>query len=119
MAHDHSHAHHAHAHTHAPRRDGERRLFWVLVLTAVFMVAEVVGGVLSGSLALIADAGHMLSDTAALALAWAAFRVARRPHDEKRSSPPLGPGTACANAAAVTNAVSVRRVGRSIAVQRS
>ena len=84
MSHDHAH-HPPHGHAHGVRRDGERRLFWVLVLTAAFMVAEVVGGVLSGSLALIADAGHMLSDTAALGLAWMAFRVARRPHDEKRS----------------------------------
>jgi cobalt-zinc-cadmium efflux system protein len=60
-------------------------MFWVLVLTGGFMVVEAVGGWLAGSLALIADAGHMLSDTAALALAWAAFRIGRRPHDEKRT----------------------------------
>jgi cobalt-zinc-cadmium efflux system protein len=56
-----------------------------LVLTAVFMVAEVAGGIAAGSLALLADAGHMLTDTASLTLAWAAFRVGRRPHDAKRS----------------------------------
>jgi len=60
-------------------------MFWVLVLTAAFMVAEAIGGWLAGSLALIADAGHMLSDTAALGLAWAGFRMARRPSDAKRS----------------------------------
>jgi cobalt-zinc-cadmium efflux system protein len=60
-------------------------MFWVLVLTGGFMVVEAVGGWLAGSLALIADAGHMLSDTAALALAWAAFRIGRLPHDEKRT----------------------------------
>ncbi len=60
-------------------------MFWVLLLTGGFMVVEAAGGWLAGSLALIADAGHMLSDTAALALAWAAFRVGRRPHDDKRS----------------------------------
>jgi cobalt-zinc-cadmium efflux system protein len=81
----HDHAHHGHAHRAPSGRDGERRVFWVLLLTAGFMVVEAVGGWLAGSLALIADAGHMLSDTAALALAWAAFRVARRPHDGKRS----------------------------------
>ena len=42
------------------------------------MVVEAVGGVLSGSLALLADAGHMLTDAAALALAYAAFRFGRR-----------------------------------------
>lgn len=49
------------------------------------MVAEVVGGYLSGSLALIADAGHMLTDTVALFLAWLGFRLGRRPADSKRS----------------------------------
>jgi cobalt-zinc-cadmium efflux system protein len=78
-------AHGGHAHPFPVAADGERRLLWVLVLTAVFMVAEAIGGWLAGSLALIADAGHMLSDTAALGLAWAAFRVARRPSDPKRS----------------------------------
>jgi cobalt-zinc-cadmium efflux system protein len=48
------------------------------VLTASFMVAEVIGGLLSGSLALIADAGHMLTDAVALALAWAGFYFGKR-----------------------------------------
>lgn len=50
-----------------------------LVVTAAFMIVEVVGGILSGSLALLADAGHMLTDTMALALAAMAFHVSRRP----------------------------------------
>ncbi|MCW5698404.1 MAG: cation transporter [Rhodospirillales bacterium] len=49
------------------------------------MVVEVVGGVVSGSLALLSDAGHMLTDFAALALAWFAFRIARRKPDLRRS----------------------------------
>jgi cobalt-zinc-cadmium efflux system protein len=56
-----------------------------MLLTGGFMAVEVVGGVLSGSLALIADAGHMLTDTAALGFAWIAFRLARRPADPQRS----------------------------------
>ncbi|WP_297577143.1 cation diffusion facilitator family transporter [Devosia sp.] len=56
-----------------------------LVLTSAFMVAEVVGGVLSGSLALIADAGHMLTDSVALLLAWLGFRIGSRPADARRS----------------------------------
>ena len=56
-----------------------------MLLTGGCMVAEVVGGVLAGSLALIADAGHMLTDTAALALAWAAFRVGHWPQDARRT----------------------------------
>jgi cobalt-zinc-cadmium efflux system protein len=65
--------------------DNARRVLLALVLTGGFMLVEVVGGLLTGSLALIADAGHMLTDTAALALAWMAFRVARRPNDGRRT----------------------------------
>jgi cobalt-zinc-cadmium efflux system protein len=54
-------------------------------LTGGFMLAEVAGGIISGSLALIADAGHMATDTAALMLSWVAFRLSRRPADESRS----------------------------------
>lgn len=75
----------AHDHDHHTGQDSQRRLFWAILLTGGFMVAEVVGGILSGSLALLADAGHMLTDTAALALAWFAARISRRPADEKRS----------------------------------
>ena len=49
------------------------------------MIVEVVGGVMSGSLALLADAGHMLTDAAALALAYAAFRFGRRAADSRRT----------------------------------
>ncbi len=49
------------------------------------MLAEAIGGIVSGSLALLADAGHMLTDSAALALAWLAVRLARRPADWKRT----------------------------------
>jgi cobalt-zinc-cadmium efflux system protein len=55
-----------------------RRLGWALLITGGFMVIEVAGGLWSGSLALLADAGHMLTDTAALALAWGAAHVAQR-----------------------------------------
>jgi cobalt-zinc-cadmium efflux system protein len=85
-AHSHTHDHgHAHAHGADASADNERRVFWTLVLTAGFMVAEIVGGIAAGSLALLADAGHMLTDAASLTLAWAAFRIARRPHDARRS----------------------------------
>jgi len=56
-----------------------------LGLTATYMVAEVVGGLWSGSLALLADAGHMLSDVAALGLSLFAMAVAQRPPDPKRT----------------------------------
>lgn len=55
------------------------------LLTGGFMLVEVAGGIIAGSLALIADAGHMLSDFASLTLAWFAFRIARRPADARRT----------------------------------
>jgi hypothetical protein len=57
----------------------------VRVLTGGFMITAVVGGVLARWLALIADAGHMLTAAAALALAWAAFQVGRWPRDARRT----------------------------------
>ncbi len=75
------HSDHAHHHQEA----AERPLLQALLLTGSFMIIEFVGGLWSGSLALIADAGHMLTDTAALALAWAGARLARRPADHLRS----------------------------------
>ena len=56
-----------------------------MILTGSFMAVEVVGGVLSGSLALIADAGHMFTDMMALSLSWLAFRVSEMPPDGRRS----------------------------------
>ena len=52
---------------------------------ALFMFAEVAGGIVAGSLALLADAGHMLTDFASLSLAWFGFRLARRPADWMRT----------------------------------
>ena len=60
-------------------------MFWAFVLTLVFMGLELVGGILAHSMALLADAGHMLTDAAALAMAWAAIRLANRPADPRRS----------------------------------
>ncbi len=60
-----------------------RRVMIALVLTGAFMIVEVIGGIISGSLALLADAGHMLTDTMALALAAVAFHVSKRPADGK------------------------------------
>ena len=77
--------HHHHDHHHPPGRDNERRVFWAMLLTGGFMGVEAAGGLLSGSLALLADAGHMLTDFAALALTWLGFRIARRPADRNRS----------------------------------
>jgi cobalt-zinc-cadmium efflux system protein len=80
---DHHHESHSHAgHSHAVN---ERSVAIAALLTGGFMLAEVAGGVLSGSLALLADAGHMLTDFASLALAWLGFRLARQPADWRRT----------------------------------
>lgn len=85
---DHGHGHeNGHSHDHAPKvgAGNERRVLWALVLTASFMLVEVAGGLISGSLALLADAGHMLTDAASLGLALYAFRVSRRRPDLART----------------------------------
>ncbi len=81
--HDHSHGHH-HGHAHAGARN-RRRLLLTLVLAATYMVAELVGGLMAGSLALLADAGHMLSDTGALALSLFAIWIAQKPATPQRT----------------------------------
>ena len=84
MAHDHHHDDEhddGHSHAHKTNEKNLRRVMVALVLTGAFMVVEVVGGIISGSLALLADAGHMLTDTMALALAAMAFHVSKRPPD--------------------------------------
>lgn len=73
-------------HDHAIPDSGNERALWIaLGLTSIFLVAEVVAGIVFKSLALLADAAHMFTDVAALAIAVAAIRVARRPADAKRT----------------------------------
>ncbi len=77
-----------HAHTHAPVTTAgghRRRLLIVLVLTLAVMAAEIVGGLMSGSLALLADAGHMATDAAGIALALGAVTLAQRPARGRRT----------------------------------
>jgi len=84
--HHHGHAGHAHGEVRAAQGElGRRRLIFVLGLTAGFMVIEFVGGWVSNSLALMADAGHMLSDVAALGLSVFALTLARRPPTPDKS----------------------------------
>ena len=89
MGHQHHHGHsHGPGHPHHDHHDAgytARRLVVVLVLTAAYMLAEAVGGWLSHSLALIADAGHMLSDVAALGLSLFAVWISRKPPTAARS----------------------------------
>jgi cobalt-zinc-cadmium efflux system protein len=77
---------HDHDHDHAPRSAAQRRrLVAALTLAALFMGAEAVGGYLSNSLALWADAGHMLSDAAALGLSLFAVWIANQPPGQQRT----------------------------------
>ncbi len=78
-SHGHSHGHgHSHSHGFSDIENNSRKLLLVAGLIGCFMVAEFIGGLLSGSLALLADAGHMLSDFASLTLAWYAFHISKR-----------------------------------------
>lgn len=80
-----AHAGHLHDHHHDHAHGSAALLALALALTAGFMVIEFAGGLISGSLALLADAGHMLTDAAALGIAWAAVLIARRPADLRRT----------------------------------
>jgi len=74
-----------HDHAHGARTSSARALLVTLALTAAYTVAEVIGGLITGSLALLADAGHMLSDTGSIAVALVAIGLARRPATAQRS----------------------------------
>jgi cobalt-zinc-cadmium efflux system protein len=81
-----AHALHDHDHRHGHNVEtGRRRLVLVLAITAAFMVVELVGGWMANSLALLADAGHMLGDVAALGLSLFALWFARRPATAAKS----------------------------------
>jgi len=79
------HGSHSHDHGQADLANNERRMGLAALITGGFMFAEVAGGIAAGSLALLADAGHMLTDFASLSLAWFGFRLSRRPADWKRT----------------------------------
>ena len=89
----HGHHHHHHHHHHDHRRDGaahardsgERRLVIALLILGSFTVVEAAGGYYANSIALLAEAAHMLADSASLALAVVAIRWGRRPPDERRT----------------------------------
>lgn len=70
---------------HGGGHDSAKALRWALVLTAGFLVAEVVGGIVSNSLTLLADAGHMLTDVGALALSLFVTWLARQPATPRRT----------------------------------
>lgn len=95
-AHSHDHGADESPHGHGPEKGGhaghdhatganERSLKIALALTCTFLVVELAGGVIAHSLALLSDAAHMFTDTAALAIALMAIHIAKRPADSKRT----------------------------------
>jgi cobalt-zinc-cadmium efflux system protein len=80
----HNHAGDGHAHSHVQNASG-KRLTIALVLTGAFLLAEVAGGIIFKSLALLSDAAHMFTDVAALAIALAAIRIGQRKADDRRT----------------------------------
>jgi cobalt-zinc-cadmium efflux system protein len=88
MGHSHSHEGHSHGadgHSHGRGSQNSRALATALAITATYTVVEVIGGLITGSLALLADAAHMLSDNFSLGLALFAFWLSARPPTPHRS----------------------------------
>ena len=81
----HLHRHPDHTHVLTGGYSAQRRVGIAALITFTFMFAEVVGGLISGSLALLADAAHMLTDAGSLGLAYVGFLLARRPADPNRT----------------------------------
>lgn len=69
---------HGHAHDHAPTADLGPAFRWAVGLNTAYVIIEAVAGFLTGSLALLTDAAHNLSDVAGLLIAWAAAVLAKR-----------------------------------------
>lgn len=86
MSHDHAHGEGSHGHHHHHHSlsggDGDRRVLWAVAVNVLLTIAQIIGGVFAGSLALVADAIHNLSDAVSLGIAFLARRIARRPADE-------------------------------------
>ena len=80
--HSHTHAH-SHRHVHMDAEAGDRRVFIAVVVNVGLTIAQLVGGILAGSLALIADAVHNFSDAVSLGIAFFARKIARRQSDER------------------------------------
>ncbi|WP_239253446.1 cation diffusion facilitator family transporter [Listeria ilorinensis] len=81
--HDHHHEHgHSHSHTHNAKK---KSLFISFLLIASFMIAEIIGGILTNSLALLSDAGHMFSDAVALGLSLLAFKFGEKAANDDKT----------------------------------
>lgn len=81
----HNETHHHHHHHHDTSNLSGKKIFWVTLLNATITITEVIGGLLSGSLALLSDAMHNLSDTIAVAMSYVANRISIRPSNERKT----------------------------------
>jgi cobalt-zinc-cadmium efflux system protein len=81
--HNHNHTHNGHSHD-TSKLSG-KKIFWVTVLNATITIVEILGGIFSGSLALLSDSVHNLSDTIAIALSYFANRIAQKPKNFKKT----------------------------------
>jgi cobalt-zinc-cadmium efflux system protein len=81
----HSHSHGGHAHAQQISNKNEKVVLFGFLATVLFMIVEFVGGYISGSLALTADAGHMLVDSTALLLSWLAFYFGKKPPNARKT----------------------------------
>lgn len=83
--HEHNHNHSEAGHTHDVSNLSGKKIFWVTLMNTTITIAEIVGGILSGSLALLSDAVHNLSDTVSIALSYFANKIAQKPKDPRRT----------------------------------
>lgn len=83
--HIHDHEHTESGHSHDPLKLSRKKIFWVTFLNATITITEIIGGILSGSLALLSDTVYNLSDTIAIALSYYANQIARKPKDARRT----------------------------------
>ncbi len=83
--HEHNHEHDHAGHSHDISALSGKKIFWVTVLNAVITTAELLGGIFSGSLALLSDSLHNLSDTMAIALSYAANKIAGKPKNIRKT----------------------------------
>ena len=83
--HDHMHNHQEAGHSHDTSTLSGKKIFWVTLLNATITITEIIGGILSGSLALLSDAIHNLSDTVAIAFSYFANKISSKPKDTKKT----------------------------------
>lgn len=81
----HHHEHEEHTHSHQIHDLSGRKIFWVTVLNATITLSEIIGGIFSGSLALLSDAMHNLSDTISIVLSYSANKISKRPKNASKT----------------------------------